>query len=166
VAPVDDGADVPAFVEYSPNNVLLYVLGAIFVIAAVLGVLRVFSAVRDGDGNDWASAIAFGAIALAALGVIAAWEPTIVSVREGVLEVTRGSRRREADLRDPAVRAQTSGKPSSPSWKVVVQRHEDKPIVVRGNQVRRRQFARIVEFHQAHPRPPEKSEETDSEDQR
>ena len=153
-AAVDDGADVPSFVEYSPTNVLLYVLGGIFVIAAVLGVLRVFSAVDGGASNDWVSAIAFGAIAVAALGVMAAWEPTVVSVREGVLEVSRGSRSQEADLRDPAVQAETSGAPSSPGWKVLVRRPNEKPIVVRGSQVRRRQFARIVEFHQAHPQPP------------
>ncbi len=150
-AVADDGADIPPFVSYSPSDVRLYVLGGVFVVASIVAVLTVFPAVEEGSTNGMVRAGAFLVIALAALWAMLAWEPTVVSVREGVLAVSRGSRTREADLRDPAVSVETSGNPSSPTSTVTVRQPDAKPIVIRGNQVRRRQFARIISYHQAHP---------------
>ncbi|MBV9832475.1 MAG: hypothetical protein JOZ82_12860 [Marmoricola sp.] len=148
--------------EYSPSNALLYGLGAVFVVASVLAVLALFPAIEHGAANDWVRTIAFGVIALAALWSMVAWEPSVVTVRDGTLEVGRGSGVEKADLRDPAVRAETSGGPSSAGWKLTVHRPDDqKPLVVRGNQVRRRQFERIVSYHQAHPHEPQDDEGTD-----
>ncbi len=137
--------------EYSPSHLRLYVLAGVFVGASVVAVLMIFLAVQDGTSNSLLRAGAVLAIALAAAWLMLGWEPTVVSVRDGVLEVSRGSRGQRADLRDPRVTAESSGKPASPGWKLTVNRPEEKAIVIRGNQVRRRQFARIVAWHQAHP---------------
>ena len=127
-------------------------LGGVFVGASVISVLMIFLAVQDGTTNSLLRAGALLLIALAAAWLMLGWEPTVVSVRDGVLEISRGSRGQQADLRDPSVTAESSGKPGSPAWKLTVKRPDAKPIVVRGNQVRRRQFARIVAWNQAHPR--------------
>jgi hypothetical protein len=146
-----DEADFPSFVEYSPSHLPLYALGAVFVAASVISVLMIFLAVQDGTTNSLLRAGAVLVIALAAAWLILGWEPTVVSVRDGLLEVSHGSRGQKADLRDPHVIAESSGKPGSPAWKLTVRRPEGKPIVVRGYQVHRRPFARIVAWHQSHP---------------
>jgi hypothetical protein len=150
-AELTDEADFPSFVEYSPSHLPLYALGAVFVGASVISVLMIFLAVQDGTTNSLLRAGAVLLIALAAAWLILGWEPTVISVRDGLLEVSHGSRGQKADLRDPNVVAESSGKPGSPAWKLTVRRPNGKPIVVRGYQVRRRPFARIVAWHQAHP---------------
>ncbi len=115
----------------------------------------IFLAVQDGTTNSLLRAGAVLVIALASAWLMLGWEPTVVSVRDGVLEVNNGSRGQQADLRDPNVVADSSGKPASPAWKLTVKRPDAKPIVVRGYQVHRRPFARIVAWHQTHQRPDE-----------
>ena len=66
----------------------LYVLGAVFVGASVISVLMIFLAVQDGNANSLVRAGAVLVIALAALWLMLGWEPTVVSVRDGVLEVS------------------------------------------------------------------------------
>lgn len=155
----EPAAGIPAFVEYSPTNLPSYLFGAVFVVASVAAVLSTLLALEDGTHDSVVRAGALAVIAGVAWAALMTWHPTVVMVRDGVLEVSRGARARSADLRDPDTEVVQGGNPRSPLWQVTVRRPDQRPIVVRGHQVRRRQLARILDHHAAEPRQAHQDEE-------
>ena len=142
-------AGVPRFVEYSPTHVRGYLLGGVFVLASVAAVLTLFVAVSE--SSVAALVIAAGCVVL---GVVAwwallAWRPTVVSIREGVLDITRGGHTETFELADPSTSVEFSGKPGSPTWTAVVRSKNGPRTILKSSHVKPRQFERIVRHHRA-----------------
>lgn len=152
---------VPAFVEYSPSEAPRYALGAVAALAAVGAVLIGFSAVADSSGSDLVLVLVLALVAAAALWALERWSPTVVTVDDGTLEVTRGSTVDRIDLRDPALDVDLGTDTRSPSWSATFAEPEGSHVTLRRTQVRAGQFAEIVRHHRANLRTPETEPEPD-----
>ncbi len=140
--------DVPAFVEYTPGSLRGYLLGGVFVVAAVTGVLTSFVAISESSTAALVVAAGCLALALVAWWALLSWRPVVVTVREGTLDITRGEHSETFDLTDPATVVEFRGRPG-PSWTALV-RHANGPrTVLRPSHVKPRQFERIVRHHRA-----------------
>ncbi len=138
--------DVPAFVEYTPGPLRGYLLGAVFVVAAVAGVLTSFIAISEQSTAALVVAAGCFALGLVAWWALLSWRPVVVTVREGTLEITRGEHGDTFDLTDPATVVEFRGRPG-PTWTALV-RHANGPrTVLRSSHVKPRQFERIVRHH-------------------
>lgn len=141
---------VPAFVEYSSGDAPRYVAGAVLLVASVVAVLVLVSAIADSSGSGVFVAALLALLAAGASWVLTRWEPTVVTVRDGRLEVTRGDDGDYFDLRDPATEVHLDGNPSSPTWRARFSEPEGSRATLRRTQVKARQFVDIVEHHRAH----------------
>jgi hypothetical protein len=77
------------------------------------------------------------------------WAPPIVSVSNGLLELSRGSSSESWDLRDPDTEITFRGRPSSPRWRAVLRGENGKPVTISARHVDAAQFTEIVEHYQA-----------------
>jgi hypothetical protein len=77
------------------------------------------------------------------------WSPPIVSVSNGLLEISRGSRGASWDLRDPATEVTFRGRPSSRAWRAIVRGPNGKPATIAARNVDAAQFVELVEHYQA-----------------
>jgi len=110
-------------------------------------------------------AAVFAAVALAAGWALSSWSPSVISIRDGVLEVADRRQETTYDLRDPATQVELGDKPGSPSWKAVIDHPDSRSVVIRAQQVKARQFTEIVQHHRSNLRDPEeKSSEGSGED--
>jgi hypothetical protein len=134
-------------VEYSPTHLRGYLLGGVFVIAAVAAVITLFVAVSD--DSSAALVVAGGCIVLALVAwwALLGWKPTVVTLEEGVLEVDRGGHTDRFELTDPATTVTFSGRPGSPSWAATVRNGNGPRTVLRSSHVKPRQFERIVRHY-------------------
>lgn len=147
--------DVPRFVEYTPTAVRAYLLGGVFVVAAVAAVLTAFVAISESSTAALVIASACGALGLVAWWALLGWRPTVVSIREGVLEIARGDHTETFELTSPTTSVEFRGRPGSPSWTAVV-RHQNGPrTMLRPSQVKPRQFERIVRHYRPAAKAPE-----------
>lgn len=151
---------VPAFVEYSSGDAPRYVAGAVLLVASVAAVLVLVSAIADSSGSGVFVAALLALLAAGASWVLTRWEPTVVTVRDGRLEVTRGDDGDYFDLRDPATEVHLDGNPSSPTWRARFSEPEGSRATLRRTQVKARQFVDIVEHHRAHA---ERADQVDAE---
>jgi hypothetical protein len=142
-------ADIPRFVEYSPTSVRGYALGAVFLVAAVTGVLTLFLAVSEDSSAALVIAGGCVVLALVAWWALLSWKPTVVSIREGVLDITRGERSDRFELTDPATVVEFRGRPGSPSWTATVKHVNAPRTILRSSHVKPRQFEQIVRHHRA-----------------
>jgi hypothetical protein len=136
-------------VEFRPGNVVNYVFGALFTVFAAGAVIAIFWAVSDGGSNAILGAAGLTALAMLSWWALLSWSPPIVSVSNGLLERSRGSRTQAWDLRDPATAITFHGRPSSRSWKAVLQADGSKPVTISARHVDPAQFVEIVEHYQA-----------------
>jgi hypothetical protein len=157
----DEDQDIPVFAEYSPSDLPSYLLGATVVIASVAAVLALFRVAPAPSAGGFVVVICLAAIAVAAGWGLASWQPTIVSIRDGVLEVARAGREEEFDLRDPATRVELGRDPGSPRWKATVTRPDGRAATIDARQVKARHFTRIVEHHRHRLRGPEQDRRED-----
>jgi hypothetical protein len=139
-------ADVPRFVEYSPTHVRGYLLGAVFVVASVAAVLTSFVAVSESSAAALVIAGGCMVLALVAWWGLLGWRPTVVTIRDGVLHVTRSD---TYDLTDPATVVTFTGKPGSPAWAASVRQANGPRTALRSSQVKPRQFERIVRAYRS-----------------
>lgn len=144
--------DVPAFVEYTPGPLRGYLLGAVFVVAAVAGVLTSFVAISEQSTAALVVAAGCFALGLVAWWALLSWRPVVVTVREGTLEITRGEHGDTFDLTDPATVVEFRGRPG-PTWTALVRHGNGPRTVLRSSHVKPRQFERIVRHHRASDRP-------------
>ena len=135
--------------EYSPTSVRGYLLGGVFLIASVAGVLTLFVAVSQDSTPALVIAGGCGVLAVVASWALASWKPTVVSIREGVLDVERGDHTERFELTDPSTVVEFNGKPGSPTWTAMIKRANGPRTILRSNQVKPRQFERIVRHHRA-----------------
>jgi hypothetical protein len=161
-----DSANIPGFVEYSPSDLRSHVLGTVLVLAAVASVLTLFLSGGDDTRTGFLVAGGLAVVALLAFWALVSWDPTTVSIRDGILEVSSGRREDQFDLRDPHTEVELGERPGSPSWRAVFKAPDSRTTTIGSQQVKARQFTEIVEHHRSRPRvpekPPEKPADTDS----
>ena len=129
--------DVPRFVEYSPTHLRGYLLGGVFVVAAVAAVITLFVAVSD--NSSAALVVAGGCIVLALIAwwALLGWKPTVVTIEEGALEVTRGGHTERFELTEPSTSVTFAGRPGSPSWAATIRNDNGPRTVLRSSHVSR-----------------------------
>ena len=139
--------------EYSPTHVRGYVLGTVFVVASVAAVLTLFVAVSDGSVPALLIAGGCMVLALVAWWALLGWKPTVVSIEEGTMEITRGGRTERFELTDASTVVEFGGRPGSPTWTATVRSGNGPRTVLRSSQVKPRQFERIVRHYRGLTRP-------------
>lgn len=142
-------SDIPRFVEYSPTNARGYLLGGVFVAASVTAVLTLFVAINDNSAAALVIAGGCMVLALVSWWALLGWKPTVVTIEEGVLDISRGGHSERFELTDPTTVVDFAGRPGSPTWAATVRRQNGPRTVLRASQVKPRQFERIVRYHRA-----------------
>ncbi len=140
---------MPRFVEYSPTHLRGYLLGGVFVVAAVAAVITLFVAVSDDSSSALVVAGGCIVLALVAWWALLGWKPTVVTIEEGVLEVTRGGHTERFELTEPSTSVTFAGRPGSPSWAATIRNDNGPRTVLRPSHVKPRQFERIVRHYRA-----------------
>jgi hypothetical protein len=140
---------VPRFVEFRPGNVLAYVFGTLFTIFSVGAVLTILWAVSDGGSRSIIGAAALTALAMVSWWALLNWAPPVVSISNGILEVSRGSKSKSWDLRDPDTHITFRGRPSSRTWKAALRTDEGRTVTIPARLVDPAQFVQLVEHYQA-----------------
>jgi hypothetical protein len=154
-------SDIPRFVEYSTTHIRGYLLGAVFVVASVTAVLTLFVAVRDSSAAALVIAGGCMLLALVAWWALLGWKPTVVSITEGVLEITRGGHSETFELTDPSTYVNFNGRPGSPAWAATVRNGNGPRTVLRSSHVKPRQFERIVRHYRSRTEVSESEETSD-----
>ena len=139
--------------EYSPTNVRGYLLGSVFLVSAVAGVLTAFVALSEDSTPAMVIAGGCGVLALVSSWALVSWKPTVVSIRGGVLEITRGGHSDRFELEDPSTVVEFTGRPGSPAWTAMVKHANGPRTILRSSHVKPRQFERIVRHHRARREP-------------
>jgi hypothetical protein len=140
---------IPRFVEFRPGNALQYVFGTLFTIFSVGAVIGIFWAVSEGSGEAVLGAAALTALSMASWWALLNWTPPVVSISNGLLEVSRGNSSDTWDLRDEDTELTFVGRPSSRRWKTVVRTPDGKPVTIAARDVDAAQFTEIVEHYQS-----------------
>ncbi len=146
-APEPQRSAIPSFVEYSPSELRNYALGAVLVVASVAAVITLFLVAPDPDTGGFVLVLCLGLLAAAAGWGLASWKPTVVSIRDGILEVSRGDQEDTYDLRDPDTRVDLGTRTGSPSWRAKVASPDGPTTVITAREVKARHFTEIVEHH-------------------
>jgi hypothetical protein len=138
--------DDPEAVEFRSGETPRRLLGAAFVVAAVSSVLAIFAAVDTGTGSALLLSGVLVAASLVLWWALVSWSPTVVSVRNGTLEIGRGAGTKTYDLSDPDTTVEVRGDVRSPAWRAVVT-DGSRRVVLNRRQVRPARFTEIVEHH-------------------
>jgi hypothetical protein len=125
------------------------VFGTLFTIFSVGAVLGILWAVSEGSGQAILGAAGLTLLAMVSWWALLNWSPPIVSISDGVLEISRGTRGVTWDLRDPDTEITFRGKPSSRAWKAIVQAPDGKPTTISARTVDPAQFVELVEHYQS-----------------
>jgi len=150
--------EIPAFIQYSASNLPIYALGAMLALAAGASVLTLIVTAADPTTAELTMAALLAAIALAAGWALSRWSPSVIAIRDGVLEVAN-RRETKIDLRDPQTTVELGDKPGSPNWKAVIGQPKGRNVVIRAQQVKARQFTSIVQHYRRNLRAPEERSE-------
>jgi hypothetical protein len=141
---------VPRFVEFRSRNVLSYVFGTLFTVFSVGAVIGIFWAVSDGSSEAILGAAGLTVLAMISWWALLNWAPPVVSISNGLLEVSRGSSAGKTwDLRDPATEIAFRGRTSSRSWKATVRDPDGSQVTIPARTVDPAQFTQLVEHYQA-----------------
>lgn len=138
---------VPSFVEYRQSEAWRWLIGAAFAVLSVLAVVAVFAAVGQPSGRRTAFALVATAAACLAWWALLNWAPMIVSISNGVLEVTHGDRATSVDLGTASDRLELSGEPGSRAWRAVVRRPEGGQLTIHARRVDTAEFTSIVQHY-------------------
>ena len=147
LAPDAHPAAIPAYVEYEPSVLRPYLYALVFIAASMASMLSILRVVQDATSTTLLIASSCMAVALVACWALLDWTPTVITIKDGVLEVARGHRMARFDLRDRATQVRMGATPWSPTWAAVVQDPDGSKITIRASQVKALQFARIVHHH-------------------
>ncbi len=123
-------------------------------------VLTLFRALPDSDTGGFVLVVCLALLAAGAGWALSAWNPAVVSIRDGVLEVTRSGHSDEFDLRDPETSVDLGSDPKSPSWKAKVANPDGKRVTIGARDVKARHFSEIVDYHRSRLRDPDESSGT------
>ena len=143
----EQSAAVPAFVEYTPSGAMAYVLGGVVVVASVAAVVTLVAASTEPDPGGLLLGIFFGALAALAEWALSNWTPTIISIRNGDLALSRGTHVQHIDLRDAETQFGPGEKPGFRRWRTTITDREGHKAVIGAWQVKARHFTEIVEYH-------------------
>ena len=141
------GEPIPRFVEFRPGNGLRYVFGTFFTLFSVAAVIAIFWAVSEGSTNAILGAAGLTALAMGAWWALLNWTPAIVSISNGILEISRGTAADSWDLAHEETDLTYSGKPGSRSWKATLTGNDGKKHVITRSAVDPAQFVEIVEHY-------------------
>jgi hypothetical protein len=145
VAPVAaDDSPAPAYVEYRPGNTRRWILGGLFLAAAVLAVVAVFYAVQQRTSSSMITAVSVIVLACALWWGLISWAPRIITISNGTLEVAQGPNSERFDLTSPRTEIELGGDPRARAWTAEVVRPNGSRLVIRSNQVRPQQFTELV----------------------
>jgi hypothetical protein len=111
-------------------------------------VIGIFWAVSEGSGQAVLGAAGLTALSMASWWALLNWTPPVVSISNGLLELSRGNSSETWDLRDPDTEITFNGRPSSRRWKAVVRTPDEKPATISARDVDASQFIEIVEHYQ------------------
>jgi hypothetical protein len=136
-------------VEFRPGNVGNYVFGALFIVFAAAAVIAIFWAVSEATGDAILGAAGLTSLAMVSWWALLSWSPPVVSVSDGLLELSRGSKVTGWDLRDPSTQITFRGRPSSHAWKAVVRGSGGKPVTLTSRHVDPAQFTELVQHYQS-----------------
>jgi hypothetical protein len=142
-----DAEPVPRFVEFQPAGSLTYLFMALFVAFAIGAVVTIFWAVSAGGTPAVVSAVGLTLLAMATWWALLNWTPAIVSISNGVLEISRGSDAVTWDLGDESTSIVTSGKTDSRAWKAVLKDEAGKSHTLTPSNVDPEQFMTIVDHY-------------------
>ena len=145
--PVPEPDLLPDYVEYRSGSLPRVVLAGLFLVTVVAAVLLLFWSVSVSSGTGTFAAVTLGAAAGMLWWAMLAADPTVVSVSQGVLEVTRGDQAVRVDLRSTRTRVDLGLDVRSPRWRTVVRLPGQADIVIRRRQVNVREFVAIVGHH-------------------
>ncbi len=107
-SPGQERSEIPSFVEYSPSDLRNYALGALLVVVSVAAVITLFLVAPDPDTGGFVLVLCLGLLAAAAGWGLASWKPTVVSIRDGILEVCPAGIARRRMISAPRTPASTS----------------------------------------------------------
>jgi hypothetical protein len=147
--PAQTTEPIPRFIEFRSTSLLRYVFGAFFVVFAVAAVIAIFRAVSPGDSSLAVAAAGLTALAMLSWWALLSWAPPVVSISDGTLEISRGTRTTSWDLRDPSTEITLRGRPSSRSWRAVLRDPAGRTAVITGRHVDPAQFVEVVEHYQS-----------------
>jgi len=139
-----DDSSAPAYVEYRPSNTRRWILGGLFLAAAVLAVVAVFYAVQQGTSSSVITAVSVIVLACALWWGLISWAPRIITISNGTLEVAQGPNSEHFDLTSPRTEIELGEDPRARSWTAEVVRPNGSRLVIRSNQVRPQQFTELV----------------------
>ena len=114
---------------------------------SVAAVIAIFWAVSEGSTNAILGAAGLTALAMGAWWALLNWTPAIVSISNGILEISRGSAADSWDLAHEETDLTYSGKPASRSWKATLTGNDGKKHVITRSAVDPEQFVEIVEHY-------------------
>ncbi len=145
----DGPSTITRFVQFEPGSGHRYLLGAVSVVASACAVLAALWGIETGSGR------AFGLAAVAAVLAALNWwallnsAPNLVSIREGMLDVSRGADVESFDLREPSTPLVMSGDTRSRSWKATLKTPSGHVITLTARDVDPSQFAELVGNYRA-----------------
>jgi hypothetical protein len=131
--------------------VLSFVFGTLFTVFSVGAVIGIFWAVSDGSSTAILGAAGLTVLAMVSWWALLNWSPPVVSISNGLLEVSRGSGGggEKWDLRDPATEIAFRGRTSSRSWKATVRSPKGSQVTIPARTVDAAQFTELVEYYQS-----------------
>lgn len=138
---------LPDYVEYRSGSLPRLVLAGLFVVTVVAAVVLLFWAVSVSSGTGIFGAVTLGVAAGMLWWAMLAWDPTVISVGRGRLEVARGENVVSVDLRSARTRVDLGLDVRSPRWRTVVRLPGEVDLVIRRRQVDVREFVAVVAAH-------------------
>ncbi|MGN6240160.1 MAG: hypothetical protein ACTHNI_10490 [Cellulosimicrobium cellulans] len=132
------------YVEYRASGFQRWILGTLFVIAALAATVAVFYAVEQGTTSSAITAGSSIVLACALWWGLMSWAPRVITLSAGTLEVAQGPASERFDLTDPATEIELDDDPTSRAWTAQVVRANGSRLVIKAHQVRARQFCDLV----------------------
>ncbi|GAB3991834.1 hypothetical protein [Nocardioides marmoraquaticus] len=134
----------PTYLRWEASVVPQYLAGVVFVAAAIGAVVLLVDFLGDTASGRLVPAVGLVLLAGAALLSLGSLAPTVVTLRESVVEVAHGETVRRYDLAESGVRLDLQGSPSSLSWQARLGHPDGDVDLLRRRQVDPREFTDAV----------------------
>lgn len=132
-------------VEFEPKIAARRVIGLLLLVALIVTAGAAYLAYEDPRPLTLGAAGTLLAVTLVLYAVRAGSTPTLVAIRSGQLEVTRGKTHEVFDLTSRFTRIEVVGKPGGRGWKVLFGRFGRDPLVINSSIVDPKKFTAELE---------------------
>jgi len=132
-------------VEFEPKIAARRVIGLLLLVALIVTAGAAYLAYDDPRPVTLGAAGTLLAVTLVLYAVRAGSTPTLVAIRSGQLEVTRGKTHEVFDLTSRFTRIEVVGKPGGRGWKVLFGRFGRDPLVINSSIVDPQKFTAELE---------------------